>query len=76
MAEQRNTNQNQTNRNQNQSSAGQSTGQGGAANQTNHERTRARERSMDDPTRGRQGDPLEEELPHGRSDQSDRMSER
>lgn len=24
-----------------------------------------RERSMDDPTRGRQGDTLEEELPHG-----------
>jgi hypothetical protein len=27
---------------------------------------------MDDPTRGRQGDTLEEELPHGRSGQDDR----
>ena len=40
------------------------------------ERTQARERPMDDPTRGRQGDMLEEELPHGRSRQEDRESSR
>ena len=76
MAEQDNSNQSHLNRRPSDDDASEVQRQRGPVSQTNQDQARARERSMDDPTRGRQGDKLEEELPHGRSDKSDRMSER